>query len=925
MTQDFVTPPRPQSPLPSELEGVLRWSAVADQGTPGELLRGPRSWMQRALSLPGEGAFVPVQSATVDGWVQVWCADPIQLPVTALVGALSGPAAVALVSLAAEALRPLHDQGAHHGAISPDGVGFDAQGVLRIRPALHRPTLREPGGEEGGRATDCLALGRLLRGLLGGSFDDDAAPLPPLPGLRSGRAPLLLAGLNRARPRLRIQPAAGVVQASAALLHAEKADGEAELKALLRARGLGDALRPATRPIWLKLPEPEPEPEPEPVLAAEPLPEAEEDGDAGQQLRVAVMRVSRAVQAKDGDFSLEIIPPAPLPEEDTEDPPTEPGESLGLLVDEDVAVEASAQSPLTSEAPGSIFDEEDEDPPEGLLVFAPEDEEDEDEAPGVLVEEDVDTAPSALEASEDEDSEEASALAAEPAEQALESGEVAGGLAEAPEAETAPDEAEPEVPAAQAEAAAPEEAAPGEDAVAASVEEAALEGDAGQVEGAASAEEAALEGDAGLVEGAASAEDATPVEDATRVELTELPTPAEPSAPSEDTAQAQPAEPHAPSQDASPSQDSAPSQVPTEESTALASDDSAQPSVAVAEASSSEGSPETSLALGQEFTEGDALADAFEGDGDLAEAFEDDGDLATEFEAAEPEGEEPSGQASSEAASPGVTEVLEAPPEAPVGPEELPDEPEVVDIVDTEDRPFSATVRAQAWATEEIPADLTRDRAPAAPEASPDELMALEADEAPEEGFEEEEDVEVLSAPAPAAPSVAAVPVPAPVTAAPLASPPAKPVASASPLPPAAPVSVASSTPARPPPASPPPPASAAPASAASPTPVRPPVAPPAPPRAAPPPPRRAESEESVNILERQAGRGLDDLFASGQIGVRADPSREQELGVGKWGEEGRSLEEIARDMPDTPVRELDLGDEGEGRLSALLAALGLK
>jgi len=64
------------------------------------------------------------------------------------------------------------------------------------------------------------------------------------------------------------------------------------------------------------------------------------------------------------------------------------------------------------------------------------------------------------------------------------------------------------------------------------------------------------------------------------------------------------------------------------------------------------------------------------------------------------------------------------------------------------------------------------------------------------------------------------------------------------------------------------------------------------------------------NLLNRSSGRGEVDL--GGAVGVSGDTSREAELGAGKWTETGgRSFEELAKSLPDTPVREMSI--EGAG------------
>ena len=60
----------------------------------------------------------------------------------------------------------------------------------------------------------------------------------------------------------------------------------------------------------------------------------------------------------------------------------------------------------------------------------------------------------------------------------------------------------------------------------------------------------------------------------------------------------------------------------------------------------------------------------------------------------------------------------------------------------------------------------------------------------------------------------------------------------------------------------------------------------------------------------------------SGIKGVTADPSRESELGAGKWTESGRSIEELTKGMSSAPVRELDLTEDGRNWVGLLIVVL---
>ncbi|MCK6525950.1 hypothetical protein L6R49_31490, partial [Myxococcota bacterium] len=165
---------------------------------------------------------------------------------------LALPVALALTALVAEALEPVHDQGGAWGELSPAGILFDVYGVLRIRPAPRQAPLVEPQGGAITPATDSLGLGGLLRYWLGGGWPSQALKATPEPGpLSALGVKVVLEGLSRSLPKLRLQPAGSARQAIYALLRRANLDGDQLLRDMLRARGLGVALRAWPEPVRL--------------------------------------------------------------------------------------------------------------------------------------------------------------------------------------------------------------------------------------------------------------------------------------------------------------------------------------------------------------------------------------------------------------------------------------------------------------------------------------------------------------------------------------------------------------------------------------------------------------------------------------------------------------------------------------------------
>ena len=162
------------------------------------------------------------------------------------------PLALALTALVAEALEPVHDQGGAFGELSPAGILFDRHGVLRIRPAPRQAPLAEPQGGAITPATDSLGLGGLLRYWLGGGWPSQALKATPEAGALSPLGvKVVLEGLSRSLPKLRLQPACSARQAIYALLRRANLDGDQLLRDMLRARGLGVALRAWSEPLRL--------------------------------------------------------------------------------------------------------------------------------------------------------------------------------------------------------------------------------------------------------------------------------------------------------------------------------------------------------------------------------------------------------------------------------------------------------------------------------------------------------------------------------------------------------------------------------------------------------------------------------------------------------------------------------------------------
>ena len=200
---------------------------------------------RRLAALPQGGAFLALRAEGADLFIpRVEGYNPeAPLPL---------PLALALTALVAEALEPVHDQGGAFGELSPSGILFDRHGVLRIRPAPRQAPLAEPQGGAITPATDSLGLGGLLRYWLGGGWPSQTLKATPEAGALSPLGvKVVLEGLSRSLPKLRLQPACSARQAIYALLRRASLEGDQLLRDMLRARGLGVALRAWSEPVRL--------------------------------------------------------------------------------------------------------------------------------------------------------------------------------------------------------------------------------------------------------------------------------------------------------------------------------------------------------------------------------------------------------------------------------------------------------------------------------------------------------------------------------------------------------------------------------------------------------------------------------------------------------------------------------------------------
>ncbi|MCB9760000.1 MAG: PEGA domain-containing protein [Alphaproteobacteria bacterium] len=808
---------RKEAPLPCALEGVERFAARAPDGRRGELLCGPSGWMEAALALPGGGPFAAVEPVRWGGRLWLFCPDPLAIRLSELAGALEPAAAFAAIALIAEALRPLHDRRLPYGPLHPEGIGFDGEGALRIRPTLHAPPPDEPTGAPTGPATDCLALGGLLSVLLGGGWLPDAQGAGlPLDDLPEARARLLIDGLLRDRPRLRLQPARGVAQAVLALMERAEVDGEARLAEALAARGVGGA---ESGPV-LRSAEPL-------VLPREPAPAARPDRPAPRPTAPPrstwlAPRVERSAPTapRREDTPERRVATAPPPR--TAPPAVQPEPALPPPA---AAAPPIAPSPEPAPPrPTPALGPRSQPPPslrDVLLPPAPPSARPEPDDSGADDDE-VD----AIEQSEPPVPE--VPPPPDPSRLAQEVTPLSLRYARPPDPTDVPPLPMPAGTGARPRPTEPPPVAP----VVVKPQPSAVEAPA----------------------------------------LPEPPAPApkRPEPPSPQAAEEAPApkeEPPAPTPPAPTPPEPPPAEV------------QAEPEAPVPP--SPEEPPEPASAAPQQAEEPPPAK-------------------ATPPKAVAPTPPKPRAP---EPPAPRPAPVAPAPRPAPQAVAPKPPAPTAAAPQPAAPRPAPTAAASQPAASRPPPPAVTPMAPPtaAAPRPSP---PAPTPKPAP-----------VAAAPPPSAPKPsppAATPKPPPP--APKPQPPAPKPQPPAPKPqPPAPKPTPTATAPKPAPPAPKPPPKATPPAATSRSPAPKPAPPVAAAPAKPPPPTTAEKPPppaSDSILDRRSG-SLEELFESGQVGITANPARERELGAGKWTEEGRSLEELARDMPSAPTRELDLDGGG--------------
>ena len=331
------------SELPVSSDGVQRWAARHADGRQGEVLLGSTELLETASKMPQGGPWGVILRGEDEAGAWVLFPGELTCSLTQLRAKISARAAFAIGHLLLEALDSVHDAGLHHGRLSPEWVGFDSEGVLRVRARPDHAETADIDASATPQDTDCWSVGGLVYFLLGGEWPpSEVVSLPDFGGMDAGRARLALSGLLRKNPRLRLKPARFARQAVAAALQ-DIESAEQELRSLLAAQGCGTALRDAA-PVLpgglgtdanrtlieaftrVVAPEANRGSSPEPRLVEDSAPE----NRSPIQIELALPVAEEAVSAESGaqEASVEDVP---VEEEGRlEEPPTEGSEAEAI-------------------------------------------------------------------------------------------------------------------------------------------------------------------------------------------------------------------------------------------------------------------------------------------------------------------------------------------------------------------------------------------------------------------------------------------------------------------------------------------------------------------------------------------------------------------------------------------------------------------
>jgi len=205
-----------QEALISHDAHVERWRAIGTQG-PAEIFIMPKAHARSLSVTPQWGPFAAYSIHNLGNKAAIVVPGMLVENLPSLRRRLGPGPAVGFAWHISTHLSSLHDTGGSHGFLHSNHIGLNDNGKLVIRPAFAAKIAPDPDKRASAQASDCWQMGFLMAAL----------GLEPTMDERIG---LLMAGLSRDMAMIRLQPARAIRQALSAVA-ARNPDWEAKLLA----------------------------------------------------------------------------------------------------------------------------------------------------------------------------------------------------------------------------------------------------------------------------------------------------------------------------------------------------------------------------------------------------------------------------------------------------------------------------------------------------------------------------------------------------------------------------------------------------------------------------------------------------------------------------------------------------------------------
>lgn len=182
---------------------IEHWDVSGPAGV-AELFFFPLEFLRVFEGLPTWGPFCSFQSGKLDEKAYLILSEPLQKSLVELREELSDGEMFGMMWHVAAALSEVHESGNAHGLLSAQGIGFDGNGRLLIRPFVPLLHHTDPDNAATAISADSWLLGQAFTEL-------------GIQAERDQHKILFLTGLQHELARLRLQPASAIRQAISVL------------------------------------------------------------------------------------------------------------------------------------------------------------------------------------------------------------------------------------------------------------------------------------------------------------------------------------------------------------------------------------------------------------------------------------------------------------------------------------------------------------------------------------------------------------------------------------------------------------------------------------------------------------------------------------------------------------------------------------